>query len=98
MAYKLQKEIIKCFILASTLGELAESGVFDVALATRHGKSIPTGGSIVLKWEELKGYTFKCDKVIMHNDGSFTGLYNGVYVKMLPFNYLTDKMYYGELK
>jgi hypothetical protein len=85
-------------MLACTLGEIAQSGVFDMALATRHGKTIPTVGSIVLKWDEIKGYTFKCDKVIMHNDGSFTGLYAGVYVKMLPFNYNTDQMYYGELK
>ena len=85
-------------MLASTLGELAESGVFDMALVTKRGKTIPTMGSMVLKMEGLEGYTLKCDKVITHNDGSFTGLYNGIYVKMLPFNYLTDKMYYGELK
>jgi hypothetical protein len=98
MAYKLQTEMMKLFILASTLGQLAKSGVFDMALVTKRGKTIPTMGSMVLKMEELEEYTFKCDKVVAHNDGSFTGLYGGVYVRFLPFNYLTDKMYYGELK
>lgn len=98
MAYKLQKKMLAIYMLASTLGQLAQSGVFDMALATRSGKTIPTMGSMVLKMEELKGYAIKCDKVITHNDGSFTGLYDNVYVRFLPFNHGTPQMYYGELK
>lgn len=93
-----QKELIKCYMLASTLDELAKSGVFDMALATKSGKTIPTMGSMILKMEELKVYAIKCDKVITHNDGSFTGLYDKVYVRFLPFNHGTPQMYYGELK
>lgn len=98
MAYKLQTEMMKLFILASTLGQLAQSGVFDMAIATKSGKTIPTMGSIVLNMCELKGYAIKCDKVIKHKDGSFTGMYDGKYVRFLPFNHGTPQMYYGELK
>ena len=90
--------MLAIYMLASTLGQLAQSGVFDMALATKSGKTIPTMGSMVLKMEELEVYDIKCDKVITHNDGSFTGVYGGVYVRFLPFNHGTPQMYYGELK
>ena len=90
--------MMKLFILASTLGQLAQSGVFDMAIATKTGKTIPTMGGIVLDMCELKGYAIKCDKVIKHKDGSFTGVYDGKYVRFLPFNVGTDQMYYGNIK
>lgn len=94
-----QKELIKCYMLASTLDELAKSGVFDYFCITTTGKSIPTGGSLCL---ELSKYPptkpLKCDKVIAHDDGTFTGLYEGKYLRFLPFNHGTPQMYYGELK
>lgn len=87
--------MIKLYMLVVSLAELAESGTFDMALVTSSGKSIPSLGSPVIDWDKLKKLDIKCDRVIMHNDGSFTGLYNGTYIRFLPFNMGTTEMRYN---
>lgn len=74
----------KLFLLSHNLKEVANSEMFSYCLITKNGKTIPTDGSVVIQLTEIAKNNAKelsCEKVICHKDGTFTCVYQGIYVK-----------------
>ena len=74
----------KLYLLAHTFDEVINGDVFKYCSYTANGKTIPKCGSRIISVIDARKCAPKrlnCDRVIIHRDGSFTGVYGGLFVK-----------------
>ncbi len=80
---KLKQKMMALFLKSHTFKEIVESGEFEFMFFTSGMKSIPKPGGCRLETcSEIKdAKSFDCEKVVTHKDGSFSCMYNGMWVR-----------------
>ena len=84
MKQTIKQKTEKLYLLSHTLREIVKDRLYSYCTMTETGKTIPTEGSRVIDFKRYySGWISdaKCTKVIMHADGTLTGVFDGLYLR-----------------